>query len=356
MASTVSTASRGNRTAARLIQQIVSGWRCQALHAAVKLGLPERLADGPQHAADLAVTLDCQADGLTRLLRALCALGVCSERPDDRFALTRAGRLLCADAGADGTSLRPLVQWWGGPLWPMWGELDYSVRTGRSARQKLSGASAYDFLDQNAEVAKVFHDAQRAMTALVLDDLAHWPGWQGAGTVVDVGGGHGQLMLALLAAHRELRGTVFDLPHAQAGAIEQIANGGFAGRCRFEPGSFFEKVPPGADRYVLKSILHNWDDAHCADILRACRAAVPPHATMLIVERVRPLRLRPNARDESVARTDLNMLAGLGGRERSIAEFTAMLEAADFTLGNVTTLTFEFSVIEVHVGRRTGCP
>jgi hypothetical protein len=238
----------------------------------------------------------------------------------------------------------------------MWSELDYSVRTGRSARQKLSGTSNYDFLDQNAEVAQVFHDAQRAMTALVLDDLARWPGWQGAGTVVDVGGGHGQLMLALLAAHRELRGTVFDMPHAQGGAIEQIANGGFTGRCRFEPGSFFEKVPAGADRYVLKSILHNWDDARCADILRACRAAVPLHATMLIVERVRPLRLRPNARDESVARTDLNMLAGLGGRERSIAEFTAMLEAADFTAGNVTPLTFEFSVIEVRIGRRIGSP
>jgi hypothetical protein len=351
MAPIVSTASRGNRAAARLVQHIVSGWRCQALHAAVKLGLPERLADAPQQAADLAVALDCQEDGLTRLLRALCALGVCSERPDGRFALSRAGRLLRADAGAEGTSLRALVQWWGGPLWPMWGELDYSVRTGRSARQKLSGTANYDFLEQNAEVAQVFHDAQRAMTALVLDDLARWPGWQSARTVVDVGGGHGELLLALLAVHPELRGTVFDMPHAEAGATLQIARRGLDQRCRFEPGSFFAQIPAGADRYVLKSILHNWDDARCADLLRACRAAAPLHATMLIIERVRPARLRPSARDESVARTDLNMLAGLGGRERSITEFAALLEAADFTPGDVTPLTFEFSVIEARVGR-----
>ena len=345
----VASPTAAHRDAARLVRHIVSGWRCQALHSAVRLGVPEGLAAAPRHASDLAATLDCQVDSLTRLLRALCALGVCSQRRDGRFALTSSGRMLCADSAGEGASLRALVQWWGGPLWPMWAELEYSVRTGRSARQKLSGSSHYAFLDESPEVARTFHDAQRAMTALVLDDLARWPGWHGARTAVDVGGGHAQVMLALLRAHPTLRGIVFDQPHAQAGAIAQIDASGLAPRCAFESGSFFDRVPQGADRYVLKSILHNWDDDSCAAILSACCAAAAPGSIVLIVERVRPRRLRPGHRDESVARTDLNMLAGLGGRERSFEEYAALLDAAGFVAGDVMALSFEFSVIEARV-------
>lgn len=344
------------RGAAGLVRHIVAGWSCQVLHAAVQLGLPDLLAAAPQPSAQLAVAMDCDPDGLLRLLRALCVLGVCKEQRDGRHALTPTGRLLCTDTGTKSTSLRALVQWWGGPLWPMWAELAYSVRTGRSAREKTSGSTAYDFLDPGGDVAQVFHDAQRAMTALVLHDLQQWPGWQGARTVVDAGGGHGQVMLALLAAHPGLSGVIFDMPHAQAGALRQISTAGQSQRCQFVPGSFFEQVPPGADRYVLKSILHNWNDSRCAELLRVCRRAAPAHATLLIVERVRPQRLRASQRNESVVRTDLNMLAGLGGRERSVDEFAALLDAADFRLSSVRPLSFEFSVIEAFAGREQAAP
>ncbi len=332
------------RATRRLVQQIVSGWRTQALHVAVRLGLPDLLAGAPQDADALASKVECDGASLARLLRALCALGVCAERPDARFALTRAGRLLCRDSG--GASLRPLALWWGGPLWPMWGELEYSVRTGRSAREKLTGELNYAYLERSAEVAHLFHEAMRAMTTLVVDDVARWPGWRGANTLVDVGGGHGQLALAVLAAHRRLHGVIFDLPNAGSGAQERIGEAGLGERCRFEAGSFFESVPAGADRYLLKSILHNWDDANCAAILTQCRAAAPAHARLLLVERVRPDRAAPGERDEGVARTDLNMLAGLGGRERTLDEFRALLSAAGFRIVDVRPTGFEFSLIE----------
>lgn len=333
-----------DRAAARLVQHIVGGWRSQAIHAAVQMGVTDALIDGPRTADDLASALGCDADALARLLRALCTLSVCTERKQGRFALTSTGRLLCAHG--EGPNLRALAQWWGGPLWPMWGELAYSIRTGLSARKKLTGDAAYAYLDKGADPARVFHEAQRGMTALVLDELVSWPGWARARTAVDVGGGHGHLMLAVLAAHDALHGTVFDLPHAQDGAQRQAMAAGLGERCKFESGSFFERVPAGADCYMLKSILHNWDDEHCAALLGCCSVAVPPNGRVLVVERVRPARLRPGARDEAVARTDLNMLAGLGGRERTIQEYAALLGSAGFSVTGVTPLAFEFSLIE----------
>lgn len=330
--------------AQRLVRQIVSGWRTQALHAAVELELPERLAAGPRTPSELAGLRGDDVDGLTRLLRALCVLGVCRTRRDGRFVLTRAGRLLCADGGGEGTSLRPLVQWWGGPLWPVWGALAYSVRTGRSARERLTGTEGYAHLERDAAQARVFHEAMRSMTALIVDDVVHWPGWHGAATAVDVGGGHGQLLLAVLGAHAGLRGEVLDLPSARAGTRAAIDAAGLQARARFRPGSFFDAVPAGADRYLLKSILHNWDDARCITLLQRCRAAMRQDARLLVVERVRPQRLRRS--DEGLVRTDLNMLAGLGGRERSLDEFATLLGATGFAVAALRPTAFEFSLIE----------
>lgn len=333
------------RAAHRLVRHIVAGWRCQAIHTAVQLALPEALADGPRGAAELASALACDADGLHRLLRALCSLGVCRQAPDERFVLTRMGRLLLAGHDGQAPSLRALAQWWGGPLWNLWSQLPYSVRTGRSARERDTGSAGYGFLDRDGDAARVFHEAQRAMTALVLDELCQWPGWGAARSLVDVGGGHGQVALAVLAAHPHLRGTVLDLPHAGAGARQCIGRSGLSRRCQFEPGSFLEQVPAGADVLLLKSILHNWDDAHCRTILRRCAEALPAQGTLLIVERVPAPRLRPGARDEAAARTDLNMLAGLGGRERTEAQFAALLAEAGFELHHTQPLAFEFSLL-----------
>ena len=334
------------RASAQLVQHIVAGWRTQALHAAVTLGVPDALAGGAQSPEALAEKLQCHADALQRLLRALCTLGVCRERADGRYALTAAGRGLCTDPPEGTPSLRDLVRWWGGPLWPMWAELAYSVRTGRSAREKLTGDANYGFMDGSEEVAAIFHRGQQAVSSLAQGDLVAWPGWRRTKHVVDVGGGHGQVGLALAAAHPRLRVTLFDLPHAQAGAEARLQALALSDRCRFEAGSFFERLPAGADVYLLKSILHNWDDARCRSILQQCAAAAPPSARLLIVERVRPERPGRSARDQSVVRTDLNMLAGLGGRERSEVEYATLLAEAGFGIRSCRPLSFEFSVVE----------
>lgn len=334
------------RAADRLVQHIVGGWRCQAIHAAVQLGVPEALAPGARTADELAGTLGCDPDALARLLRALCTLGLTSSPSPGRFALTRMGRLLCAEQADGGPGLRALALWWGGPLWSLWSELAYSVRTGRSARQKQTGEAGYGYLEQDSALPAAFHDAQHAMTALVLDDLAQWPGWRGARALVDVGGGHGQLALGLLKAHPGLQGVVLDQAHAGPGARQAIDAAQLAARCRFEAGNFLTFIPSGADVYMLKSILHNWTDAACAQILQRCAEAVPAHGKLLLIERVRAERLRASARDQAVTRTDLNMLAGLGGRERTEQQYAALLAAAGFTIRHTQALSFEFSLIE----------
>lgn len=333
------------RAADRLVGHIVAGWRCQAIHAAVQLGLPEALADGPHAAGELTEKLACDGDGLARLLRALCSLGVCRELKAERFALTRMGHLLHSAPERGAPSLRALSQWWGGPLWNLCSGLSYSVRTGRSARERATGAPGYGYLDQDTDAARVFHEAQHAMTALVLDDVCGWPGWRKVRTLVDVGGGHGQLALAVLAAHSQMSATVLDLPHAESGARQCIEKAGMEERCRFEPGSFLEQLPAGADVYLLKSILHNWDDERCRNILRQCAAAAPKSGRLLIIERVLPPRHRVNSRDEAAARTDLNMLAGLGGRERTELQYAALLAEVGFGITSMTPLGFEFSLL-----------
>jgi len=339
-------AQRRQKAAARLARQIVSAWRTQAIHAAVQLEFPDHLAVKPLTPDELAVVADCDASSTVRLLRALCVLGVCRERDDGRFRLTRAGRLLCTDGGGAGSSLRPLVEWWGGPLWPVWANLAYSVKTGLSAREKLMGEANYRYLDRDVTLADTFHRAMRAMTAIVTDDVAAWSGWHDVSTVVDVGGGHGHLLLTILDAHAHLHGVVFDTATAQGGAWAQIGEAGMEARVHFEAGDFFSSIPADADCYMLKSILHNWNDERCSVILNNCRRAAPRNARLLVIERIRPTRLRECVDDEGVARTDLNMLAGLGGRERSLQEYAALLDCAGFTVVASSSTVFEFTVLE----------
>lgn len=330
----------------RLVGHVTAAWRTQALHAAVQLALPDRLAEAPADAAMLAPACACEPGPLLRLLRALCALGVCRERRDGRFALTPAGSLLRSDPPDGAPALGAMARWWGGPLWSMWAELGYSVRTGHSVRARQTGRAHYEFLDGRPQDAAVFHAAMSAQTALIADEVAQLPLWRSARRLVDVGGGHGELAVAILAARPGLRATVLDRPDAAAGARACFARHGLARRARFVAGDFFAGVPRGADRYVLKSILHNWDDAACTRLLAHCAAAAPRGARLVLVERVRPPRLRPTRHDEAVARTDLNMLAGLGGRERSLEEFAALLVPSGFEPVGVAPTRHEFSVLE----------
>jgi len=285
------------------------------------MDLPDRLAAGSASAATLAADCGAPAEALQRLLRALCTLDVCREGRDGRFTLTDGGEALRRDATAVGPSLRAIVQWWSGPMWSLWPELGYSVRTGLSARLRKTGRTGYAFLDAQPEMAAVFH-------------------------LVDIGGGNGTLAAAIAGAHPHLHASILDRADAQEAAGLLLRSRDIGSRCRFVVGDFFVDLPAGLDVYLLKSILHNWDDAACARILWSCAQAAAPGAWLLLVERVRPRRLRPRHHDAGLARTDLNMLIGLGGRERTLEEFSALLAAAGFELKAVRSTAFEFSVLE----------
>lgn len=342
----MSTASQ-RRARERLLRHATACWSTQALGVAVEMDLPDRLGAGPATAANLAADCGAPAEALQRLLRALCALDVCREGSDGRFTLAAGGEALRRDPGAAGPSLRAIVQWWSGPMWSLWPELAYSVRTGHSARERRTGQPGYAFLDDQPEMAATFHQAMQAMTAMVADDIIALDVWRDAKQLVDVGGGNGTLAAAIASAHPHLHASILDRADAQGAADVLIHSRGIASRCRFVVGDFFVEVPAGLDVYLLKSILHNWDDTHCAKLLATLRAALSPKARVLVIERVRPTRVRGSARDEGVVRTDLNMLAGLGGRERTLDEYGALLGEAGLRIDSVSALSFEFSVIEL---------
>lgn len=328
--------------AATLIELIGSGWKTQAVYAAAELRLPDLLADGPCDTPTLASAAGCPAPPLRRLLRALCSLGVCEALDADRFALSPVGELLREGAQS---SLHAQALWWGKYLWPVWGQLLGSVRTGVSAR-RLAGSQTYRHLSDDAQAATVFHQAMVELTRLVAGEVARVGDFAGARHVVDVGGGHGELLFAVLAAHAGLRGTLFDTPHVADGAGERIRAAGLAARCDFVAGDFCNAVPDGADVYLLKSILHNWDDARCALILGHCRRSLAAGGRVLLVERVMPERIEGTRSEQSVMRSDLNMLVGLEGCERSAHQFTALLDRAGFAAPRFTPTATDFTIIE----------
>ena len=337
---------RQRRARYRMLRHATACCSTQALRVAIELDLPDRLCAGPASAEDLAVDCGVSADALQRLLRALCALDVCREGRDGRFKLAVGGEALRREATADGPGLRAVVMWWSGPMWSLWPELGYSVRTGRSAREREIGQSGYGFLDAQPERAADFHQAMQAMTTMIVDDIVALDLWRNVRHVVDVGGGKGTLGAAIAAAHPHLKVSVLDRADAESDARALIGSEGVAARCSFVAGDFFVEVPAERDAYLLKSILHNWDDASCTRILSCCARAAAPGARLLLVERVRPARLRSSHHDEAIARTDLNMLAGLGGRERTLEEFKALLAAAGFEFVTVLPTGVEFSVFE----------
>ena len=331
----------------RLYELINASWTTQALYAAVALRIPEALAGGPQSADSLARATGCHPASLRRLLRGLVSLEVCREDEDGAFTLSPIGDLLRADVPG---SLRDWAIHSGRYLWPAWGGLEDSVRTGASDRKRAIGVDDYGHLERDREAAAVFNRAMVGVTRLVAREVVRVLDFAGVACIVDVGGGYGGLLAELLAAHPGMRGVLLDLPHAVDAARPQLAVAGVAARCELVAGSFFESVPAGADAYALKSVLHNWDDHRSAEILRNCRRAAHGRSRLLVVERVMADRVSSAPRDQAIARADLNMLVARGGRERTEAEFRALFESTGFRIDRIVPVALEFSVIEASPG------
>jgi SAM-dependent methyltransferase len=329
--------------ATRLQGIIVANWMSQATYAAAQLRLPDLLAEGPKTSAELAEASRSHAPSLLRLLHALATLEICQEREDGAFELTPMGALLRSDVP---NSLRTWAILVGGPQWPLWGHLLHSVRTGESAREHLSGTQDFQHLARDAELAALFNQAMVELTRLVAQDVAQVYRFAGMTRIVDVGGGSGELLAAILQANPAARGVLFDMDHAREAGQRHLEALGLAERCEIVTGSFFEAVPGPAEAILLKSIIHDWGDDQSRAILDNCRRALVEGGKLLIIERLMPERLEPSPAHQAIARSDLNMLVGPGGRERTRAEFQALLASAGLSVSRVIPTASGFAIIE----------
>lgn len=249
---------RDLRARGALVALIQSGGLSQAVRVAAELKIADLLAAGSKPVSALAQATETDPSSLRRLLRALASLGCCVEAEDGTFALTPMGALLQSHVAG---SLRSWILWSCKYQWPVWEDLLHSVRTGESARNRLTGTDGFGHLVRDPQAAAVFNDAMVEMTRLIAAEVVRVYDFAKARRIVDIGGGFGALLASVLAANPGARGTLFDLPHAIEGARVQLVRAGLATRCECVAGDFFEAIPDGADVYLMKSIIHDWDDA-----------------------------------------------------------------------------------------------
>ena len=330
------------RNAAKLLEMICGNWRTQAIGVAVELRIFDLLATGPKTIAELASKTQCVADSLQRFMRALVTIELVTQK-DETFALTELGQMLNRDAPV---SLWAWGEWYAKHIWTTWGNLLYSVKTGESARKMLAGLRGYDHVANDAEAAFVFNVSMTQMSYLVTQALLEHYQFDEAARVIDVGGGYGEVLVGILEKYPAATGVLFDLEHAIEGAKTRLANHRVSSRIEFSVGDFFQGVPSNGDYYLLKSILHNWNNDRAAAILSNIRKAMQPGTKLLCLERMISDVVTPCLEDRATARSDLNMLVGFGGRERTIEEMAALLRKSGLQVGNIVRLTSEFSVVE----------
>ncbi|WP_198370162.1 methyltransferase [Roseomonas rosulenta] len=311
----------------------------QALHVAASLGVADHLKDGPQTSDTLAQACGADPGSLYRLMRALAAVGIFHEAKGQRFSLTTLGACLTGDAPG---SRRDYARWIGTPgMWQSWGNLLHSVRTGEGAAEFTAGVDAWTYRDQHPEERAVFDAAMTALSRAEAQAVIEAYDFGRFGCIVDIGGGEGQLLTAILLACPGAEGILFDQPKVAASAKRVLSSAGLGQRCEAVGGDFFESVPGGGDAYVMKSVLHDWDNAAAARILRSCRRAMPPGASLLAIERL----VGPPNEDPSGKFFDLNMLVQYGAQERTREEFQALLRIGGFDLIDVVTTRSALSII-----------
>jgi hypothetical protein len=324
----------------RRLEQMILGFRAtQLVHVAAKLGVADQLADGPKSASELARSCECHPDALYRTLRALANIGVLVELPQQRFRLAPMGEYLRSSVPG---SLRAEAILYGEPwLWSSYSQLMHSVRTSEPAFQQAHDSAFFEYLAQHSHAAQSFNAAMTAFSAREVGAILAAYDFSRVRRLIDVGGGHGRLMSAVLAAHPTLEGILFDQPSVIASAEAQL-KATLGARCEFIAGDFFEAVPPGADMYLLKSVIHDWDDDRACKILEHCHRAMGPDGTLLLIERMIGELTEPS----EAKLFDINMMAMLGGRERTQPEYQALLNSAGFRLTRLTATKSPLSILE----------
>ncbi len=328
-----------------LYQMAVGHYFSRALALITKLNVADLLKDGPRPFGELAQASGVHAPSLNRVMRLMASAGVFEEREGGNFALTPLGEYL--RTGVPGSMRASVMLFAGEGIQESWKELEYCVRTGEPAFRRISPtADAFTAMAQNPEMAAAFDEAMSTFAPLTAAAVAASYDFSAFGALVDVGGGNGAILIGILKASPNLRGIVFDRPQAAESAKKRIAAAGLESRCEAVGGDFFKSVPSGVDAYLLKHVIHDWNDERAVAILKNCHRAMNPNSKLLIVEGVYPPRIDQSDLARGAAANDVNMLVCTGGRQRSEAEFRSLYDAAGFKLTRIVPTPARVCVIE----------
>ncbi|OAI41733.1 methyltransferase [Planctomycetaceae bacterium SCGC AG-212-D15] len=323
------------------ISQMLTGyWISQAIYVAATLGLADLIKDGPKTAEELAPATKTHAPSLYRLLRALASVGIFAEDDRHRFALTPLADVLRSDVSG---SQRAMAIMAGEEHYRAFGDLLYSIQTGKAAFDKVFGMPVFDFLQKHPEQARIFDAAMVSVHGRETATMLEAYDFAGIRVIADVGGGNGSVITAVLKKHPEMKGILYDLPGVVERAKTNLEAAGLAARCQAVVGSFFEAVPSGADAYMMRHIIHDWEDEKSIRILKNIRQAIgTTSARLLVVESVIP----PGNAPGFGKLLDLTMLVIPGGQERTEEQYRQLYAAAGFRLSRIVPTKAEVSVIE----------
>lgn len=322
------------------IFQIMNGGHVAgAIACLAQLGIPDLIDGAPKSAKELASQVGADPQALYRLLRATACAGVLAEGPDGKFSQTPMSAVLRSDAAP---SLRSFAimsgrEWHGRG----WSHLEYCVRTGKQALDKIYGKPVFDYLKENPAEAQIFNDAMTELSMIDSPAVAAAYNFEGVRSIVDVGGGHGFLLATILEQNPQLRGTLYEAPHV----IEGASNGPLKPvmeRCMLASGDMFSSVPAGADAYIMKHIIHDWPDDLCIQLLRACRKSVNANGRLLVVDSV----IQPGNDFSPGKFLDLQMLIFPSGCERTEKQFRDLFAAAGWELRRIIPTAASDSIVE----------
>jgi hypothetical protein len=329
--------------AAQHVSDLINGfWAAQVINAAALLGVPDRLGDGAATAEALAKATGAHPDNLYRLMRALVSLGLCVEVEGGKFRLTEAGGLLRTDVPG---SVRGRALFTGDMLWKQYGDLADVVRTGGRTKAVVSGAEGFEALAKDPERLHAFQQAMAESSMLAARETLKVYDFGRFERVLDLGGGYGGVLAEVLKANPGQSGAVCDLGYLETGTLAYLAAAGVGDRARFIGGNFFEAAPGGFDCYLMKYIIHDWDDESASTILRNCRSAASGEAKVVLLEQVVPDRIGAGRADQAVIRGDLTMMS-MGGKERTAGEYQTLLAHTGWRLKSITPAGPSFSVLE----------
>lgn len=323
-----------------LTQMITGSLGSQAVYVAAKLGIADLLADGPKSVDELARAAGADAQSLYRVLRALASFGVFTELNGRVFGLSPTGDLLRSDSPR---SLRDLAIFMGEDWhWQVWGRTLYSVRTGKPAWAEVHGQEVFPYFAGNPEAAKIFDRAMTSLSNLAIKAVVEAYDFSDIETLVDVAGGHGRLLAAILEANTSVKAVLFDQAHVLEGAKDSQQIQALGERCELVSGDFFVSVPAGADGYIMKHIIHDWDDDRALQILNNIKKVMKDGGRVMLVESV----ISENNQPDFGKLLDIEMLVSPGGKERTAAEYKDLFARAGLRLTRIVPTQSPYSVIE----------